>query len=200
MDIGRCFNEALDVYKRNLWQLVLGALLFEVLSLVSLTILIGPLAGGWALMAVNALRRPDRRVELGDMFRAFNRFFTLAGMFYLTMLPILLGMVLFVVPGLLLMTLWLFAFFLIVDRQEGVFSSLAISQKLVTRSGFGNYLLLVIIVFAISLAPSAIPYVGSVLGWFLLPIAWLIEASAYLQEVDEKQPLKPKTERGEFAL
>lgn len=58
---------------------------------------------------------------------------------------------------------------------------------------------MVIIVFAITLAPSAIPYVGFILGWFLMPIAWLIEASAYLQEVDEKQPLKPKPKPDESA-
>lgn len=192
MDIGRCFNEALEVYKKNLWPLVLGALLFEVLFMLSLTILAGPLIGGWSLMTINALRRPDKRVELGDMFGTFKRFFTLAGLFYLTLLPVLLGTLLCVVPGVLLMTLWLFASFVIVDREEGVFSSLSISQQLVTRSGFGNYVLLVIIVVAISMAPSAIPYVGFILGWFLMPIAWLLEASAYLQEVDEKQPLKPK--------
>ena len=107
--------------------------------------------------------RPDKRVELGT----FNQFFTLAGLFYLTLIPVLLGTVLFVVPRLLLMTIRFFASFLIVDREEGVFSSLSLSQQLVTRSGFGNYVLLVIIVFAISIAPSAIPYVGFVLGWFL---------------------------------
>jgi hypothetical protein len=192
MDIGRCFNEALEVYKKNLVQLVLGALLFEVLGVLSLTILIGPLAGGWCLMTVNALRRKDKRVELGDLFGAFNRFLPLVGVFYLTLLPILIGSLLCVVPGMLLMTIWLFSFFLIVDRREGVFRSLSLSQELVTRSGLGNYVLLILILLALSLAPSAIPYLGVVLGWFLMPIAWLIEASAYLQEVDENQPLKPK--------
>ncbi len=185
MDIGRCFNEALEVYKKNLWTLVLGALLLEVLITLSLTILAGPLIGGWSLMTINALRRPDKRVELGDMFGAFNQFLTLAGLFYLTLLPLLLGIILCIIPGLLLMTIWLFASFLIVDRKEGVFSSLSLSQKIVTHSNFGNYLLLVIIVLAISIAPSAIPYVGVVVAWFLMPIAWLLEASAYLQVVDE---------------
>ena len=185
MDIGRCFNEALEVYKKNLLPLVLGALLLEVLIALSLTILAGPLIGGWSLMTINALRRPDKRVELGDMFGAFNQFFTLAGLFYLTLIPVLLGVALCIVPGLLLMTIWLFAYFLIVDRTEGVFSSLLLSQRLVSLSGFGNCFLLVVIVVAISLAPSAIPYVGVVVAWFLMPIAWLLEASAYLQVVDE---------------
>jgi len=177
----------LEVYKKNLWQLVLGAILFEVLSLLSLTIMIGPLAGGWCLLTINALRRPDKRVELGDMFGVFNQFFPLAGLFYLTFIPILMGIILCVVPGMILMTLWLFTFFLIVDRKEGVFSSLKISQEMVARS-FGNYVVLVIVVTAISLAPSMIPYVGFIFGWFLMPLAWLIEASAYLQEVDGQKP------------
>jgi uncharacterized membrane protein len=188
MDIGRCLNEALEVYKKNFWQLVLGALVFQVLAMVSLSVLIGPLAGGWCLLTINALRRPDKRVEFGDLFAVFNQFGSLVGLFYLTFIPILLGTILCVVPGMILMTLWLFAFFLIVDRKEGVFSSLAISQEMVGRN-FGKYVVLVIIVTSISLVPSMIPYVGVVIGWFVMPIAWLIEASAYLQEVDEKSPV-----------
>ena len=65
---------------------------------------------------------------------------------------------------------------LIVDR-EGVVSSLSLSQQLVTRGGFGNYLLLVIIVFAISIALSGIHYNGLILGWFLMPIVWLLEGN-----------------------
>jgi len=188
VDIGRCFNEAMEVYKKNLAQLVVGAFLFELLSLLSLTILIGPLAGGWALMTINALRRPDKQVDLADMFRAFNRFGSLLCLFYLTIVPILIGSLLCLVPGIYLMTIWVFCFFLIVDREEGVFSSLSTSHEIVNRSGLGNYLLLIVISLGISIAPSAIPYVGFILGWFLAPIAWLIQTSAYLQEVDGKKP------------
>ena len=191
MNIGRCFNEALEVYQKNLAQLVVAAFLFDVLSVLSLTVLIGPLAGGWALMTINALRRPDKHVDLADMFQIFERFFSLAGLFYLMFLPILIGSLLCLVPGVWLMTIWLFCFFLIVDKGEGAISSLSTSQEIVQRSGLGNYILLVIIALAISVAPAAVPYVGVILGWFLSPIAWLIEASAYLQEVDEKRPPAP---------
>ena len=61
MDIGRGVNDSVDVYKKNLAQLVVAAFLFDVLSLLSLSILMGPLAGGWCLMTVNALRREDRQ-------------------------------------------------------------------------------------------------------------------------------------------
>ena len=49
MDIGRCMNEALDVYKRNLAQLVVAAFLYQLLSILSLSILTGPLAQ-WHLL------------------------------------------------------------------------------------------------------------------------------------------------------
>jgi Na+-transporting methylmalonyl-CoA/oxaloacetate decarboxylase beta subunit len=48
---------------------------------------------------------------------------------------------------------------------------------------------LLVLVVAISMAPSAMPYVGVVVGWFVLPIAWLIEAAPYVQEVDRKKPV-----------
>jgi hypothetical protein len=88
------------------------------------------------------------------------------------------------------MTIWFFSAFLIVDRDEGVFDALRKSKQIVTASGLGNYFLLVVLVAAISFAPTAIPYVGFIIGWFVAPLAWLIEASAYVQEVDEKKPAK----------
>jgi hypothetical protein len=188
MDIGRCFNEALDVYKRNWGILALAALLYEILTLLSLTILAGPLSGGICLMSIQAMRRPDKRIELGDMFRAFNQFLPLVGLFYLTLIPMMFASLIFIVPGILLSAVWLFAFFLVVDRGEGVFSSMSRSYEVTTRNEFRNYFLLALISFALSLAPSAIPYVGFVAAWFLMPLAWLLETAAYLQAFDEKKP------------
>jgi len=170
---------------------VVAAFIFDLLSLVSLTILMGPLLGGWALMTVNAIRREDKFVDLTDLFRGFRKFFTLFGLLYVGLIPMLLGLALCVVPGVLLMTIWIFCFILVVDRNEGIFSSLGLSKRIVMASGLGNYVLLVIIVTALSMAPSAIPYVGIVIGWFLTPIALLVEAAAYVQEVDEKKPPVP---------
>lgn len=190
MDIGRCFNDAIDVYKRNVAQLVVAAFLFEVLTLLSLTILAGPLAAGWSLMTVNAMRREDKFVDLGDLFRGFRVFFPSLGLFYLTFIPIVVGLVLCLVPGMLLATIWFFSMILLIDRGEGVFASLRISQDIVKRSGFANYFLLVMLNSAISLGPSAIPYVGIILAWFVTPIVWLLTASAYIQETDHQRPLE----------
>ena len=59
------------------------------------------------------------------------------------------------------------------------------SQNIVSRKGLGANLLLVVITTIICVIPSFIPYVGFIIAWFVTPIAWLMIASAYIQEVDE---------------
>lgn len=185
MDIGRSVNDALNVYKKNWLVLVLAAILFDVLCIVSLLILAGPLCGGFSKMTLSALRREDRVVHLGEMFGCFNQFGRLVGLFFVGFICILLGLALCVIPGILLSTIWLFPFFLAVDRNMTVFQSLRVSQNVVIRKGCGVNLIVVLIVFGLCIIPCAIPYLGIVIAWFLTPIAWLIEASAYIQQVDE---------------
>jgi hypothetical protein len=198
MDVGRCFRDAFEIYKRNVAVLVVAAFLLDLLGLLSLLMLVGPLSGGLSLMTLRAVRSKTQVVDLGDMFRTFGRFGTLFGLFWVTLFPILLGLVLLVIPGLLLATIWMFPFFLVVDRGEGIFSSLSTSREMVRRAGFGNCLLLVVIDVALHLAPSAIPYAGIVLAWFVTPIGWLIVASAYAQLVESgKLPLSAEELEGQ---
>jgi hypothetical protein len=94
----------------------------------------------------------------------------------------------------------MFCFYLVVDRDEGIFSSLRISKEMVHHGGFGNCFLLVVIEVALCLGPTAIPYLGIVLGWFVTPIAWLIAASAYVQVVESKKWPLSEEERRTAAL
>ncbi|MDA1049053.1 MAG: hypothetical protein O3C40_01050 [Planctomycetota bacterium] len=196
MDVGRCFRDAFEVYKQNLVVLVVAALLVDVLGLLTLLILLGPLAGGLSLLTLRAVRSKEQRADLNDLFRAFSKFLPLFGLFWLTFVPIMLGTVILIVPGLYLMTIWMFSFYLVVDRDEGVFASLGKSQQMVNRAGFGNCLLLTFVEFALHLAPLGIPYVGCIFGWFITPIGWLIVASAYAQLIEsQKLPLSDEEVR-----
>ena len=55
LDIGRCFQEALDLYKKNFLVLFIAAAITEAVSGVTLGILAGPLIGGWVVMGLFAL-------------------------------------------------------------------------------------------------------------------------------------------------
>src|SRR3954465_15490490 len=92
LDIGRCFNDALEVFKKNALILILAAIMFEVLSAFSLFILCGPLFGGVYLMALAALAHPEKKIDIGLMFRMFGKFWPLVGLFYLTLIPTLVGL------------------------------------------------------------------------------------------------------------
>ena len=74
LDIGKCFNEALEVYKKNILILVLATFLLQAISIFSLLVLAGVLSGGYFWMMLGAMRRENKKVELGDMFRLFNKF------------------------------------------------------------------------------------------------------------------------------
>src|SRR5712691_738437 len=83
LDIGRCFNEALAVYQKNVIILVLAAIVFEFLSVFSLFILCGPLCGGIYLMTITTLTSPEKKIDIGLMFSQFSRFGPLVGLFFL---------------------------------------------------------------------------------------------------------------------
>ena len=135
-------------------------------------------------MTLKSLRREDQAVQLGDLFGTFGKFGTLVGLFFFSVLLSLLGLLFLIVPGLVLMTIWLFPFYLVVDRNLGVFESLKASTDLVMRRGFWRNFLLMLISLALGIAPLLVPVVGTVVGWLLAPLGWLIVASAYLQQVD----------------
>ena len=187
LSITRCFDDAGAVFSRNVALLVVAALVFQLLSFMTLLVLCGPLCGGAALLSLRGLLRPDRRVDLGDLFATMNRFLPMVGLFFLVLVASLLGFVALVVPGLLLMTFWLFPFYLMVDKNLGALDALAASAAIVRRRGFGPNFLLAMIVFGLSVAPAFLPYVGILVDCITIPITWLLVASAYVQQVREKE-------------
>jgi hypothetical protein len=192
-DLRRAFNDAFAVYQRNVLVLVVAAFLFQVLAGFSLGVLGGPLLGGISIMLLRALKRDDRLVELGDMFSAFDKFGPLVGMFYLWFLGLLLATSCCVAPGIALRALWLFPFYLMMDRGLGIVDSLKASWQIALRKGVWPNVILAAVYVAVQVASSATmgaaPALLKLVGWllplFALPLIWLAIASAYIQQVQE---------------
>ncbi len=165
--------------------LFLAAIIYTVLSAVTLTILVGPLSGGFVLMMLRAWDREDRRIDFGDLFGAFDRFFPLLGLFYLTFICYLFGIILLIVPGLLLMTFWFFDFLLFIDKRMGVFQALGTSFRIVSRKDFGMVFLLLVIELALMFAPEVVPILGIILSCLVTPLVFGLSLSAYVQLVRE---------------
>jgi hypothetical protein len=182
LDIGRCFTEAWDVYKVNILMLVLSALIFQVVSLFTLLILSGPLFGGYCLMAMNAMRKSDKKIEINDMFKMMGRFWPLLGLFFLQGAAIFAGLLLLIIPGILLMTMWLYSYFMMVDKNKGVVDSLKASWGLVKDKGLWVNLALAIIYVLLSGISGQIPFIGWLINMFMVPFGILLITSAYLQQ------------------
>lgn len=202
LDFGGCWNDAIGVYKRNVGRLIVMAALWLLLSICSALILLGPLMGGATYAMLLAMRRPSKKVAIGDMFACFRRFWTLLGTSVIQVLPAVIGYALvaalilpfvprersiqvavcylvLIPPGLLLSAIWLYVELLVLDKNEGVFGSLGRSCSVAKANGFWVSLGIAAMITLFELAATVIPYAAIPLGLVLSPLGWLLAAAAY---------------------
>jgi hypothetical protein len=197
LDIGRCLNDALSVYRNN-WGILAGVYVVSVaVAFGTLGFLSGAMAGGQLIVALRALRRPDRSVHFRDLFGAMNRWFALLVCAFATSMAVAFGMLTCVVPGLLLSTLWLFSLYFIVERRRGPVEAMGDSWRLVKERGFGPCFLLFMLSLLIIMGPQAIPYIGPVLAIFVTSLGTLLVASGWIQITGAPIPPAVKPEPGQ---
>ena len=135
-----------------------GVLLASAISIVGLYLTQGALTE-----AVADVRDGRADLSIGDTFqRVSPKLGAIIGAGLLAGLGIAIGLVLLIVPGLILMTLWAVIIPVIVLENKGVFESFGRSQQLVKGHGFSVFGIIVL-TFLILFA------VGIVLGLLLSP-------------------------------
>ena len=157
LDLARCLNDAMEVYRKNVLTFVIAVILFDVLILCSLLVLAGPLIGGMVLMCLTAMRDPEHKARLGDLFGSFHRFGAFVGFFFLTTIPILLGYAILIIPGVILSAMWMFAPYLMVDRHMGVIDALRTSWRIVIARGFWINVAVAALITGTDARPVAVP-------------------------------------------
>jgi hypothetical protein len=196
-EYGRVVGDAAALYGQNIVPLLLASLVYALLLTGSLFVLIGPLTGGVAVMLLAAVERPDHKVDVGDMFRAFGQFWPLTGAAVILTVCSLLGAALCLVPGIVINTLWGFAILGIVDKKMGVFEALRSSAGIVLAPGrFGTNFLLTGTEWIVVIAASFIPYVGVVFSIVLAPLMWLIWVLAYVRQTRGAEAAVPTGANG----
>jgi hypothetical protein len=192
MDIGDVLSEAWNLYKRFLWQFFLTALVvFAVLDLLSA--LAGAAAGDsiaagilWALIAftigivgyfwvqgalVELVRdvrdgRADR--SIGETYATVQpRLPALIAAGILAALGIGIGLILFIVPGLFLLTIWSMLVPVIVIEGRTAGESFSRSREIVRGHGWPVFGLILITFITIGIASALIRLVFSPLPNFL---------------------------------
>lgn len=165
-------DHALTSFKQSPLLLIIGSLLVSVLVVLSFGLLTGPLYGAYQEMVIR-MQRDGRRPEPADFFRGFSRFGQLFPLFFLA-LVILAGFALYVLPGLLLATFWLYAVPLMGDRGLTLVPALNRSAAMVKEKGFFKHLFFLLL---ITIVPSLFI---NVLGSLISPLRPVLMVTFFL--------------------
>lgn len=137
--------------------------------------LIGNLAMTWAALAIMG----GKSVSIGQSVQKGGRYFWPAvGISILSSLGIGLGLVLLIVPGLILATMWCVALPAYIDRDNGVSEALSRSAALTKGSRWPIFAIIIVLwiaylvpLFLIGLLAAIIPGTDYLLDVVILPLA-----------------------------
>ncbi|MCF7887076.1 MAG: hypothetical protein K9L71_01515 [Candidatus Omnitrophica bacterium] len=187
LNIERCFKDALEVYKQHWQMLVVLNIILGFLIFITLGIFAGPLVAGYNFALIELLRKKKEKVEISDLFKFFNRFWPLVGLFFLQLIIILGGTILLVIPGIIFSIMLLYVFYLAADKGLSPQEAIRRSWKIVSTKGFWPNFAIAVLSGIIMMFVQMVPFLGYILGLFISPFTVLLIASAYIQQVDEDQ-------------
>ena len=161
--IGAYISAGLEIFKKNIGGFVGFTIVLILINLILAQInksaspvgslislfISGPLNAGSLIVAFKVLR--NRETTFGDFFRGFNHYVPLFMLSLVSGVLILLGCVLFLIPGLYLAVAYAFALPLVLDKKMNFWDAMEFSRKLISKnwfSFFGFMLVLALINFA----------------------------------------------------
>ncbi|MCF6289910.1 MAG: hypothetical protein L3J03_02755 [Desulfobacterales bacterium] len=200
MDIQRYLKDACSITIKHPLLMILGGLLIQILNLVSLSLLAGPLFAGYLLMVILYLR-DERPPAFKDLFSGFKRF---AGLFpyFGVILLIVTGLFLLIVPGLIFATWWIYTLPLMADRKMRLDDAMRLSRQQVKQKGFFIHLAFLLMItfipaMLLNLLSTMLPLLN-LLKILLPPLQVGCLAGLYLdtfadleEEQTEEKPLLP---------
>lgn len=167
-----------------------GGMIIQLLVSISLGILGGPLMGGYLLLMVTWLKT-RRRCEFNDIFSGMKRFSELFPVFFL-MLLILLGYLLFLLPGIIMTVWWMYVLFLMMEKKMTMGEAMNASKDKVSENGFFMHLVFLLMIsvvptFFLSIVAAMVPPLAF-LQYFLFPPQCACLASLYLEQFEGIDP------------
>ena len=124
--------------------LILGGLVVQLLTILTMGILAGPILGGYFLLIIYYLRE-NRKPAFNDIFSGLQQFANLLPYFFV-LLTIFIGFMLLIIPGFVLATWWIYVLPLMVDRKISFSEAMKISTKKVNETGFFMHLVFLLLI------------------------------------------------------
>lgn len=186
LDIGKMISEAWEVFKSRPWVWVGGSFLLLAISIgieavpvfgqIAGFFLLGPLWAGTTMVALAQMR--GQPTDVGTFFQGFGPFFwRLAAVGMIYQLGIALGLVLLVVPGIYLLTVWMYSWALITDKGLPPTDALTLSWRMVQKRFLQN-LLLAAVEIGLLLGGAVCLGVGLLVT---VPLLAILHSVAYLE-------------------
>lgn len=179
MNLEKIFKSAINIFSKNSLTVILGFLVMAVVCVVTLGILSPVVGTGYQMMLLKAKR--GKKIEVNDIFCAMNKFWPLWGLaLWIGLICVLLAMTIIgFIPMIFLVTWWMYANILIVDKNLSVSKAMKMSKDIVRKNNIWMHLLLLILVNLISSLGSYVMFIGILITG---PIAAAALVSAYDEE------------------
>jgi hypothetical protein len=170
--------------------LVLGGLVVQLLTILSMGILAGPFLGGYFLLIIYFFR-DNKKPSFNDIFSGLQQFGNLLP-YFLVLLIIFIGFMLLILPGFLFATWWLYVLPLMVDKKISFSEAMRLSMNKVNETGFLMHfvfllLISVIPIMLLNFLSAMIPFLFF-LKILLPPFQAGCLASLYLDKFGSEEP------------
>jgi uncharacterized membrane protein len=163
MEIETLLKDSWEIFQKNMVAYIVGALITIFGSIIVITS--APLAYGLTYMAAKGAR--GETVEIADVFAGFkpDKFIQSWILFLIIMIPIFIGFLLLVIPGMIIgivfSIIFLYALPLMVIKDLGAVDALKESLE-IAKANLQDTVILVVIVMILNAIGSAI-WIGTIL-------------------------------------
>ncbi len=155
IDVGSVLKRAWKLFADKPGEHVVAGLIVAVLGTLTVGILMGPLVVGYVRM-VDKQTRGDA-IAIGDVFSGMDTFVPALVAVLISGIGIFLGLVLFVLPGLVLMVIWGYALWFIAFFAQGPIEALGSSWQLF-KANLGSVVIVFVLLTILNGAGSLVAF------------------------------------------
>jgi hypothetical protein len=187
MDFNGLFKVSFDQFVKGIVKLILFTL---VGCLLCLTIVLIPTVMGGLARGMLRYVREGIEPEFDELWR-FDDYVQILLLVLLGGIAIAIGLALLIVPGVVLMVWWMYALFFIVDGKMTFGQAMGASKQLVSRSGFWNHFVVLLVMTVLNSLGSGLAGLGTLIT---APFGLVLVTNAYLMSARQETALSPPVE------
>jgi len=182
MDFKKHLENAWNQTLKHLVQLILMTLVMSVVSVLTMGILAPVLLAGY-FQSILLMMRDGRAPNIQDLFSQMNLFLPLLGFSIVVFIAMMVGFMLFVLPGIAVVCLIAFGCLymlpLMTDKKLGLIDAVKKSWQMATQGNVADHVVVVILFVGLIAIGSSV-FVGTLLTQ---PFATVFVLSVYLERM-----------------